>query len=409
MDKIVRNCISVFGSSAAHAVHAEAFKRLSTERSSNPRSHVGKVFYGLAGNGAVLSTEKLGSLWVEFSRSESSPTELTFFSSNSPPERFENHLVWFYSKVDPDVVLCNEISTGSNNTHSIRLKYVEKGKICTIEKDASALGHLSTTQEALEQLCNEQPKYRHKFGDIFDISSKTSSPRAPANPLDEFIAVGIQFHEVDYLVELFPSPLPNEISGFEINDPNDLLMMSAHLGFDEIMVPLSPTIKGEVNGSTIVFNTKDFVSWQVARMNDETIYHLAAKTEVTISDLWKDSDTSDNDPESWMNPHFISEDDYKRGLNLLREVRMTAGAELTKRIADAILSDQTGVLAWLETEIDDVEYVRKAYSSWEIPLMIVSRGSFHPYIEAGDDSSLKRDGYRLSRMYVRNYDEGDIN
>jgi hypothetical protein len=409
MDKIFRNCISVFGSSAAHAVHAEAFKRLSTERSSNPRSHVGKVFYGLAGNGAVLSTEKLGSLWVEFSRSESSSTELAFFSSNSPPERFENHLVWFYSKVDPDVVLCNEISTGSNNTHSIRLKYVEKGKICTIEKDASALGHLSTTQEALEQLCNEQPKYRKKFGDFFDISSKTSSPKALANPLDEFIAVGIQFHEVDYLVELFPSPLPYEISEMEINDSNDLLMMSGHLGFDEIMVPLSAIVRGEVNGATLEFNAEDFISWQVARVNDETIYHLAAKTDVTISDLWKSSDPENDDPDSWMNPHCISKDDYERGLGLVREVRKSAPDELNKRIAEGVLRDHTGVLTWLETEIEDIDYVRQAYASWQIPLMIVSQGSFHPYIEPGDSSKLQRDGYRLSRMFVRNYDEGDIN
>jgi len=175
------------------------------------------------------------------------------------------------------------------------------------------------------------------------------------------------------------------------------------------MVPLSAFVKGEVNGATLEFNAEDFVSWQVARVNDETIYHLAAKTEVAISDLWKSLDPENDDPDSWMNPHFCSDDDYARGLNLVREVRKTATAELNQRIVKGILSKQTGVLAWLETEVENIDYVRQAYAAWQIPLMIVSQGSFHPYIEPGDGSKLQRDGYRLSRMYVRNYDEGDIN
>lgn len=408
MDKIVRNCISVYGSAAVDAVHAEAFNRLSKQGRGNPRSLIGEVFYGLKGESALLSTEKLGSPWIEFFQADSTPTALIFRSSDSSPEKFENHLAWFYSKVDPDVVLCNEFSTEDGRTLGTHLKYVEKGKICTIKVDAISPGYVSSTQAAIDLLCKDQPKYRKKLGDLIDTSLTTSLDSRLANPIDEYIANGIKFHEVDYLVELFPSPLPTEISEMEINDPDDLLMMSGHLGFDEIMVPLSANVRGEVNGKTLEFNAEDFVSWQVARVNDETIYHLAAKTDVTISDLWKGSDNENDDPDSWMNPYCISKEDYKRGLDLVREVRKMAGAELTRRIADGILSDQTGVLAWLETEIDDVEYIRQAYSSWEIPLMIVSQGSFHPYIEPGDESCLKREGYRLTRMYVRNYDEGEI-
>jgi hypothetical protein len=48
------------------------------------------------------------------------------------------------------------------------------------------------------------------------------------------------------------------------------------------------------------------------------------------------------------------------------------------------------------------------YGQWEVPLMIVSKGKFSPYTEADYDSGLMMDDYKLQRMYVRNYDEGDI-
>jgi hypothetical protein len=95
-------------------------------------------------------------------------------------------------------------------------------------------------------------------------------------------------------------------------------------------------------------------------------------------------------------------------LNLTTIVGASTGLSL-KALSESILDPNFGVLEHLETEIsENLDEVRQMYAHWAVPLMIVSIGKFFPYTEADYDSGLMMEDYRLKRMYVRNYDEGDI-
>ena len=77
---------------------------------------------------------------------------------------------------------------------------------------------------------------------------------------------------------------------------------------------------------------------------------------------------------------------------------------------DAILKDPYGLLNtdWYESELEgNIDQIRKAYAHWKVPLMVVSTGTFSPYIEKNHSDNLLMEDYNLQRMYIRNYDEGD--
>ena len=232
------------------------------------------------------------------------------------------------------------------------------------------------------------------------------------NLIDKHVDQGISFANISHLVEIFPSPIPKKINGIKIDTAGDLFRMSNATGFYEIYVPDSPTIIGEVEAKKIKFARKDFISWQILRINPSTILWLAAKTEADLSELSVYDPEFDKLPDynldDWLNPHNGDEINV-HGYSFIQRIKSNAPVKLCELMTTALLDEFCGVFNFWETEIhDDIKPIRKLYKDWNEPLMIISSGSFFPYVEAGDDSGLLMDDYRLKEMFVRNNDEGDI-
>ena len=225
---------------------------------------------------------------------------------------------------------------------------------------------------------------------------------------------GIMF-SADYMIEIFNVPLMGDDSnGTEVETAWDLCRMSMHEGFDELFLPCSDIVRGESNGEQLQFARDDFIKWQLERFNAETLYHLAAKTDVSIASsddedyeqqLEKDPDYS---PDDWFNENITDEDNKKKGLELIEKLRKESPEVFYKSIIDGIVDENIGLLTWWETEIEDnLAEVRDAYAHWPAPLMVVSEGDFAPYIDPENMSNLMMEDMRLNRMYVRNYDEDE--
>jgi hypothetical protein len=234
-----------------------------------------------------------------------------------------------------------------------------------------------------------------------------------SNRLEVYVDSGVRFDAVEYVVEIFPSPIPEEISDLPMNTDTDLLWMSSHLGFDELYVPAREQITGYVRGHAMTFTRHEFMAWQLSRMNTQTLYYLITKTDTDILDLLDEEAEYEKDPSydpsNWLHPHGISKDDLAKGFALVDRLRNEHSADFYDRLAIQVVDEHSGVMSWLETEVhDDLETVRHLYQSWQVPLMMVSDGAFETYIDPEESGCLMRDGYRLLRMHVRNYDEGEI-
>lgn len=232
--------------------------------------------------------------------------------------------------------------------------------------------------------------------------------------INTFSKAGIQFMDFAFVVELFPSPIPLEICDIPIDTSLDLVLMSAHFEFNELYLPSGPFVYGTSQGKQLKFTCKDFVKWQLSTFNSQTLYFLANKTSTNIADLLDgDEECSKDlnfDPQAWLHPYGISDEDFQKGLAYIEQLKHKFPNELYERIASGVLDKNTGVLCFLETEvIDEVDVIRELYQDWPVPLMVVSEGVFSTFIDPESSHTIIRDGYRLSEMHVRNYDEGDIN
>lgn len=225
---------------------------------------------------------------------------------------------------------------------------------------------------------------------------------------------GISFY-TDYMVEIFNAPLMSDDSnGADIETAWDLFRMSAHEGFDELFLTNSDLVNGESNGKHLQFSRDDFLRWQLERFSAESLYHLAAKTDVHIASSDDDDfeEKYEKDPEynpdEWLNENNSDQENKQKGLNLIEQIRKEKPDEFYQLLIDGILDEHVGLLTWLETEIDDnLAEVREAYAHWPVPLIVVSEGDFAPYIEPDNMSNLMMDDMRLRRMYIRNYDEDE--
>ena len=230
------------------------------------------------------------------------------------------------------------------------------------------------------------------------------------NNIDAFAESGLQFHAVDYVAEIFPAPIPEEINDIQIESEADLFRMSNHEGYEELYIPSSKTVSADSNGKTYEFDRNDFLAWQLSRMSAKTLYQLISKTSADVTEIFDADEEYEKDPdyypEGWLNPYETEEGNYEKGIELIERFKKESPKKFYKAMTEAILDSDFGILAYLETEIDgNLEEVRDLYSHWDVPLMIISKGKFHPYIE---DSNLMMDDYKLDRMYVRNQDEGEI-
>ena len=231
--------------------------------------------------------------------------------------------------------------------------------------------------------------------------------------LGNILKSGVQFQQVDYLIEIFPSPIPKVISNVEIKTEGDLLRMSSHEGYDELFFPDSDFITGESKGVLLKLSRTDFLRWQLERFSNQTLYHLLNKTDCQITQLMDEDAEYEKDPdyhpEGWLDPAYDEDGYFEKGLNFIERVKKEVTDDFYKTLINSMIDPNCGLLAHLETEINDnLARVRKLYGKWEVPLMIVSKGKFLPYIQSDFDHNLMMDEYILQRMYVRNYDEGNI-
>lgn len=129
-----RNFIDFFGNSAIDALTKESNKRLDEH---DPTTAIGKIFFGLAKDAANVS-KLTGTDWVRPAQGEfGDKDQICLISSTTIPEKLENHLVWFYSKIDPDVVLRNKYDSDRGDFVGVRFKVVRDGKIFTFQKHRS--------------------------------------------------------------------------------------------------------------------------------------------------------------------------------------------------------------------------------------------------------------------------------
>ncbi len=234
------------------------------------------------------------------------------------------------------------------------------------------------------------------------------------NKLDSYIPSGIQFSHVPYLIEIFPSPLPEDAMGEALQSEQDLVMTSMEHGYSEIFVPATEKVSATANGEKVQIKRNDFLAWQLLRATAPTLYHLANKTSASLHGIFnyeEEYSADENyDPETWLYPYGISDEDYATGLKFIERLRKEQPEALVEHLISAMLDEDSGVLACLETKIEDnLDEVRDMYSDWPVPLMVVSEGRFALYIEAGEDRNFMRDEYRIDSVFVRNCDEGDPN
>ena len=135
MSDFGRSFIDLFGNSAVEALTKEANKRLDAH---DPATAIGEVFYGLPKDVAIVGKQVTGSDWVQTAQGEfGDDQQICLVSSTDIPEKLENHLVWFYSKIDPDVVLRNKYDSEEGNFVGVRFKLVRGGKIFTFHQRKS--------------------------------------------------------------------------------------------------------------------------------------------------------------------------------------------------------------------------------------------------------------------------------
>lgn len=223
----------------------------------------------------------------------------------------------------------------------------------------------------------------------------------------------VSFSDVGYVCEFFNAPVKlagnSETGPLSIESIEELFRYSNSLtGTDELYLPSSENVMVEINGNTESISANDFIDWQLLTMTSETIYYLINKCDAYFVEFF-DPDpeyekNNDYDPETWLHEHDT--DSKNEGLKFIERMRKEKPDEFCNILRTSILSEDVGLLTWLETELDDDTFLEdiEKYSKWDVMLMTVSRGKFFPYLE-DNAPNLKMDDFNLKSMWVRNYDE----
>ncbi len=144
-----RSFIDLYGNANVNALTKEVNKRLNAH---DPLTAIGQVLYGLPTDTAKSCVQVTGSDWVRPAQNEfGDDDQICLVSSTDIPEKLENHLVWFYSKIDPDVVLRNKYDSDRGEFLGVRFKIVRNGKIITFQRhryiDSSVTSELDPDEE----------------------------------------------------------------------------------------------------------------------------------------------------------------------------------------------------------------------------------------------------------------------
>lgn len=225
--------------------------------------------------------------------------------------------------------------------------------------------------------------------------------------------------ETRFMVEIFEAPLPalieSEMGPIQVDDEQDLFRMSNHYGFDELFIDDSDSLKAQCGDHIYQVAMSDFLRWQLERMNAYTLLHLIDKTEADVLSIsgveelmGKETSSSPYELLDVYNFHRHA----KESLSCVNQMRNKAPDAFYSLLIDSLIDESTGILNrdWLEFEInDDLPDARQAYKDWDVPLMLVYKGCFSPYIAPENNNNLMMDDWALKRVYVRNYDEGEAN
>lgn len=164
MPDMGRSFIKLFGNGAVQELTAEVNRRLFAENM-NPSTAVGEVLYGRTSENGKVGMDVTGSYWVEPTQEFGDLDTLCFKSSDEIPEKIENHLVWFYSKIDPNVVLCNKYDSDRGDFVGVRFKLVHKSKIRTF------MCHKWVSEAVVSKIDPEDDTDQITWEDFWDIQS----------------------------------------------------------------------------------------------------------------------------------------------------------------------------------------------------------------------------------------------
>lgn len=126
MQYCFRNFISVFGNDAVQATHREVIRRLRDHSELNLDTAIGEVLYGLAPDVARLSSDKITANWAQYSTDYGDDDILGIDSGGNTPDQLLIHIVWFYSKIDPNCVLHNMYHHTNTNCVGSSYRFVKK-------------------------------------------------------------------------------------------------------------------------------------------------------------------------------------------------------------------------------------------------------------------------------------------
>lgn len=129
MVDFVRNFIEVFGDEVFSSLTQEANRRMEKYSVSDA---IPCVFYGSPPGESYDFSKLTGTDIVTNAYGEwGDENQICVKSYPLPPEKLENHLIWFYSKVNPAAVLINKYDSEQGSFIGVRFKIVRNGKIRT--------------------------------------------------------------------------------------------------------------------------------------------------------------------------------------------------------------------------------------------------------------------------------------
>ena len=223
----------------------------------------------------------------------------------------------------------------------------------------------------------------------------------------------VNFSGIDIVVELFDSPIGGGFDDFEIEDCEDLFFSSGVVGgYLPFYFPTGSTVSAKFEDGEEKIQSSEFIDWQLLNIDARTLLFISAKCDTDLSDvLDEDEETArdeDYDPDIWLSEY--EPDTLDKGVALIERMRAIRPEGFCNTLRAAISDPDTGLTSWWETDIvSDFQQGVSKYDEWDVKVMVVSEGEFFPYFPGGGpETNLHMDDYKLRRMFIRNYDEGDI-
>ena len=284
-----------------------------------------------------------------------------------------------------------------------------------IEKDTNDIAKKVAKKKVAKKKAKKKvAKKDDKFLEGSSISPSTINTHNLNNKMFDYQEKSkngdVTFSGIQYVCEVFKTPIPFE--EYQVSSIPQLCRMSTAMnGTDELFLPSADVVDVDFNGEKEQISSNDFVDWQLLKLDGETIYYLINKCEPPFEEFFNDEEeyekNNEYDPEDWLNEKI--EDSKEEGLTFIERMRKEEPVKFVNILRGAILDEDIGLTKWLETEVfpSTFEEGFDKYSDWDVMLMVVSKGDFFPYI-CDASNNLSMDDGHPNRMFIRNYDEGDI-